>query len=88
MYLKNSKTKKTWFPVLVKSRSKFHLIPFHERCLKITTDSILKSYYIAHARRMSQFQTQIRSRDNPLNTQTLIVVFIDAPMPMPELING
>ena len=38
---------------------------------------------------MSQFQTLIRSRDSPLNIQTLIlVVFIDATMPMPELTNG
>ena len=35
---------------------------------------------------MSQFQTFIRSPDTPLNIQTLIlVVSIDATMPMPEL---
>ena len=65
------------------SRSKFNLIPFYELCLKITTYSIYRhaspNFSIAHARRMSQFQTLIRSRDSPLNTQTLIfVVFIDA----------
>ena len=38
---------------------------------------------------MSQFQTLIRSRDNPLNIQFFIsVVFIDATMPLPELTNG
>ena len=38
---------------------------------------------------MSQFQTLIRPRDNPLNIQTLIlVVFIDAIMPMLELTNS
>ena len=38
---------------------------------------------------MSQFQALIRSRDNPLNIQTLIlVVFIDAIMPMLELTNS
>ena len=38
---------------------------------------------------MSHFQTLIRSRDSPLNIQTLIlVVFIDGTMPMPELTNG
>ena len=38
---------------------------------------------------MSQFQALIRSRDNPLNIQILIlVVFIDAIMPMLELTNG
>ena len=32
---------------------------------------------------MSQFQTLIKSRDSPLNTQSLTsVVFIDATMPM------
>ena len=37
---------------------------------------------MAHARRMSQFQTLIRLRDSSLNTQTLIfVVFIDATIP-------
>ena len=64
------------------SRSKFNLIPFYELCLKITTFSIYRhaspNFSIAHARRMSQFQTLIRLRDSPLNTQTLIfVVFID-----------
>ena len=38
---------------------------------------------------MSQFQALIRSRDNPLNIQTLIlVVFIDVIMPMLELTNN
>ena len=38
---------------------------------------------------MSQFQTLLRSRDSPLNIQTLIlVVIIDATIPMPELANG
>ena len=38
---------------------------------------------------MSQFQALIRPRDNPLNIQTLIlVVFIDAIMPMLELTNS
>ena len=38
---------------------------------------------------MSQFQALIRSRDNHLNIQTLIlVVFIDAIMPMLELTNS
>ena len=37
---------------------------------------------MAHARRMSQFQTLMRLRDSSLNTQTLIfVVFIDATTP-------
>ena len=43
---------------------------------------------MAHACRMPQFQTLIRSRDSPLNTQTLIfVVFIDATASMLELTN-
>ena len=67
-------------------RSKFSLIPFYELCLKITTYSIYRhaspSFSMAHARRMSQFQTLIRLRDSSLNTQTLIfVVFIDATIP-------
>ena len=38
---------------------------------------------------MCQFQTLIMSRDSPLNIQTLIlIVFIDAIMPMPELTNS
>ena len=38
---------------------------------------------------MCQFQTLIMSRDRPLNIQTLIlIVFIDAIMPMPELTNS
>ena len=38
---------------------------------------------------MPQFQTLIRSRDRPLNIQTLIlVVFIDAIMPLLEMTNG
>ena len=38
---------------------------------------------------MSQFQTLIRSRDSPLNMQTFVlVVFIDAIIPMPEFTNG
>ena len=38
---------------------------------------------------MFQFQTLIRSRDSPLNIQTLIsVVFIDATMPLLELTSG
>ena len=38
---------------------------------------------------MCQFQTLIMSRDSPLNIQTLIlIVFIDAIMPMPELRNS
>ena len=42
----------------------------------------------AHAHRMSQFRTLIRSRENTLNIQTLIlVVFIDTAMSMPELAN-
>ena len=37
---------------------------------------------------MSQFQTLIRSRDSPLNIQTLtLVVFIDATMPLWKLTN-
>ena len=39
---------------------------------------------MAHARRMSQFQTLIRSRDN---SPLMLVVFIDAAMFMPELTN-
>ena len=43
---------------------------------------------MAHACRMPQFQTLIRSRDSPLNTQFLIfVVFIDATASMLELTN-
>ena len=46
-------------------------------------------FCIAHVRRMSQFETLIRSRYSPLIMKTLIlVVFIDATMPMPELINS
>ena len=38
---------------------------------------------------MTQFQTFIRSRDSPVNIKSLIlVVFIDATMPMLELTNG
>ena len=38
---------------------------------------------------MSQFQTFLRSRYSSLNIQTLIlVVIIDATIPMPELANG
>ena len=37
---------------------------------------------------MSPFQTLIRSRDSPLNIQTLTIVLIDAIMPMPELTNS
>ena len=84
-YLKRCKTEKTWFPLKhiggimgeeTGSRYKFNSIPFYQLCLKITTYSInhhaSPSFYIAHARRMSQFQTLIRSRASPLNTQTCI----------------
>ena len=38
---------------------------------------------------LMKFQTLISSRDSPLSIQTLILVmFIDATMPMPELTNG
>ena len=37
---------------------------------------------------MSPFQTLIRSRDSPLNIQTLTIVLIDVIMPMPELTNS
>ena len=38
---------------------------------------------------MSQFQTLMRSRDSPLNMQTLIlVVFMDPTMLMPEMTNS
>ena len=40
---------------------------------------VITKVFIAHVRRMSQFQTLVRLRYSPLNTQTLIfVVFIDA----------
>ena len=47
------------------------------------------SFSIAHACRMSGFQTLISSRDSLLNTQALIFVeFIAATTSMPELTNG
>ena len=48
----------------------------------------LWSFAIVPAHRMSQFQTLIRSHHSLLNIQTwVLVVFIDATMPMPELTN-
>ena len=50
------------------SRSKFNSIPFYELFLKSTTSSINDVFL------MSQFQASIKSRDNPPNIQTLILV--------------
>ena len=48
----------------------------------------MKFLYYACAQNVP-IETLIKSRDNPLKLQTLIlVVFIDATMPLPELING
>ena len=56
---------------------------------KLLPLAFMKFFYCAYARRMSRFQTLIRLRDSLLNIQTLIlVVFIDATMPVPELTNG
>ena len=56
---------------------------------KLLPLAFMKFFYCAYARRMSRFQTLIRPRDSLLNIQTLIlVVFIDATMPVPELTNG
>ena len=79
------------------SWSKFKSMPFYKLDLKITTYSIyhgtnsmhLRSFSIAQARRMSQFQTFTKSHDTPLNSQTLIsVVFIDVTIFNPKLTNG
>ena len=71
------------------SRSKFDSIPFHEPLSQNYYLYHLWRFSVAHARRMSQFQALIRSRDSPLNIQTFVlVVFIDATIPMPEFTNG
>ena len=64
-------------------------ILFYELCLKIITYSIYEFFSIAHSCRMPQFEILIRSRNNPLNMETLIlVVFIDVTVSMPELTNS